>query len=91
MGQVITAIGIIRDMPDGDETHFCSVPLPRKTPSGGCRYRTRRNVRSPSPKIHIAAVRKERYVVVRQPMVADDHRPIGEPGGDKLPRQAIAC
>ena len=22
----------------------------------------------------------------RQPMVADDHRPIGEPGGDKLPR-----
>jgi hypothetical protein len=48
----------------GDETHFCPDPLPTKTPSGGCRYRKRRNVRSPSPKVHIAAVRKERYVVV---------------------------
>src|ERR1700730_4725149 len=25
----------------------------------------------------------------RQPTVADDHRPIGEPGGDKLPRQLV--
>jgi hypothetical protein len=25
----------------------------------------------------------------RQPIVADDHRPIGEPGGDKLPRQLV--
>jgi hypothetical protein len=47
-----------------DETHFCPDSLPTKTPSGGCRYRKRRNVGSPSPKVHIPAVRKERYVVV---------------------------
>ena len=28
------------------ETHFCPVPLPRKTPSGGSLYRTRRNLRA---------------------------------------------
>jgi hypothetical protein len=25
----------------------------------------------------------------RQPMMADDHRPIGEPGGDQVPRQFV--
>ena len=40
----------------GDETHFCPVRLPRKTPSGGSLYRTRRNVRSPSLKVHVAAL-----------------------------------
>jgi hypothetical protein len=48
----------------GDETHFFPVPLPRKTPSGGCLYRTRRNIRSPSPKVHFAAAWNERYVMV---------------------------
>jgi hypothetical protein len=43
----------------GDETHFCPVPLPRKTPSGGSLYRTRRNIRSPSLKVHVAAAWNE--------------------------------
>jgi hypothetical protein len=43
----------------GDETHFCPVPLPRKTPSGGSLYRTRRNVHSPSLKVHVAALWQE--------------------------------
>src|SRR5215813_7106603 len=31
-----------------DETHFCPVRMPRKTPSGRSLYRTRRSGRSPS-------------------------------------------
>jgi transposase len=44
----------------GDETHFCLIPLPRKSPSGGSLYRTRRNVRSPSLKVHVATAWNER-------------------------------
>jgi hypothetical protein len=44
----------------GDETHFCPVPLPRKTPSGGSLYWTQRNGRSPSLKVHLAAAWNER-------------------------------
>src|SRR5215813_10850795 len=32
----------------GDETHFCLAPLPRKIPSGGCLYLTRRKGWFPS-------------------------------------------
>src|SRR5439155_37177 len=40
-----------RSSATGDETHFCPVPLPRKTTSGGSLHRARRNVRSPSLKV----------------------------------------
>jgi hypothetical protein len=47
--------GLSTSSATGDETHFCPVPLPRKTPFGGSLYRTRRNGRSPSLKVHLAA------------------------------------
>ena len=56
--------GLATSSATGDETHFCPVPLRRKTPSGGSLYRTRRNVRSPSLKVHVAAAWNERYVMV---------------------------
>jgi len=91
--------GLSTSSATGDETHFCPVPLPRKTPSGGSMYRTRRNLRSPSdtaqPSFALAEGPRRRGMEraichgPRQPTVADDHRPIGEPGGDKLPRQLV--
>jgi hypothetical protein len=84
--------GLSASSASGDETHFCPVPLPRKIPSGGSLYRTRRNLRSPSLKVHVAAAWKRAICHgPHQPTVADDHRPIGEPGGDKLPRQLESC
>jgi hypothetical protein len=56
--------GLSTSSSSGDETHFCPVPLPRKTPSGGSLYRTRRNLRSPSLKVDVAAAWNERYVMV---------------------------
>jgi len=52
--------GLSTSSTSGDETHFCPVPLPRKTPPGGSVYRTRRNGRSPSLKVHLAAAWNER-------------------------------
>jgi len=56
--------GFPRHRPPAMKRIFCLVPVPTKTPSGRSLYRTRRNGRSPSLNVHIAAAWNEGQVVV---------------------------